>query len=246
MKAQRARLTPGMMGLESGPRRRTPGLRREELAQLCGLSATWYTWLEQGRDISLSAHALGRLAGVLRLSAAERTYLFDLAGRRDPKEAQDSGPHTPDSLIATLPLILGPAYLLDHRWDAQGWNRAAEHLFRGWLDGPERNLLRFIFLMPASRDLIVDWEERARRVVAEFRADYSRHLEDEPLQRIVMELLAGSPFFARQWEERSVVGREGGRRSFQHPDDGPLHYRQVTLNPVGRADLKLVLLIPDA
>ena len=123
LRAQRARLTPAMLGFEGGRRRRTPGLRREEVAQLCGLSTTWYTWLEQGRDISLSAHALARLAGVLRLSPAERAYLFDLAGKRDPKGGEEAGPQAPDALVATLPLIACPAYVIDHRWDAQGWKR---------------------------------------------------------------------------------------------------------------------------
>jgi transcriptional regulator with XRE-family HTH domain len=245
LKAQRARLTPAMLGFEGGARRRTPGLRREEVAQLCGLSTTWYTWLEQGRDISLSAPALARLAGVLRLSPAERAYLFDLAGKRDPRAGAETGPAAPGALLAALDLIACPAYVIDHRWEAQGWNAAAAHLLVGWL-GPneERNLLRFIFLDPAARVLIADWEQRAKRVIAEFRADYSRHLDDEPLKALVAELLAGSAVFARFWEEHAVIGREGGRRGFNHPVDGLVEARQVTLSPVGRPDLKLVMLIP--
>jgi transcriptional regulator with XRE-family HTH domain len=244
LRAQRARLTPALLGFEGGPRRRTPGLRREEVAQLCGLSTTWYTWLEQGRDISISAHALSRLAGVLRFTHAERAYLFDLAGKRDPKDGAEDATAPPSALLATLPLIGCPAYLIDHRWDALGWNEKAARLFTGWLDGPEKNLLRFIFLEEGARSLIVGWEERARRVLAEFRADYSRHIDDPALQRLVAELTAGSQLFARHWEEHAVVGREGGRRSFDHPSDGALAYRQVTLNPVTRVDLKLVILIP--
>ena len=246
LKAQRARLQPADVGLPPGQRRRTPGLRREEVAQLCGLSTTWYSWLEQGRDISLSAAALSRIAAVLRYSAAERAYLFDLAGRRDPRAGGEAAHAVHEGLAPLLPLIDAPAYLIDHRWDALGWNGAAKALFVGWLDGGQgANLLRYIFLSPAAARLIRDWEARARRVVAEFRADYSRHLDDERLKGLVAEIAAGSPAFARLWEEHAVVGREGGRRGFDHPTLGSLSYRQVTLNPAGRADLKLVVLVPD-
>ncbi|MDQ0468140.1 helix-turn-helix transcriptional regulator [Labrys wisconsinensis] len=247
LRAQRARLTPAMLGFDGGGRRRTPGLRREEVAQLCGLSTTWYTWLEQGRDISLSAHALGRLAVVLRLSAAERTFLFDLAGKRDPKAPGEAAPSAPSSLIAVLPRIDCPAYVLDHLWNAEGWNEAAARLFVGWLDAgrTERNLLRFIFLDPAARSLIDDWETRARRVLAEFRADYIRHIEDPAMQRLVADLVGGSELFARAWDAHAVVGREGGARGFRHPEDGLVRYRQLTFNPAGRPDLKLVMLTPE-
>jgi transcriptional regulator with XRE-family HTH domain len=246
LRAQRARLTPAMLGFDGGRRRRTPGLRREEVAQLCGLSTTWYTWLEQGRDISLSAHALGRLAAVLRLSAAERAYLFDLAGKRDPK-AVGEAPSVPPALLATLPLIACPAYVLDHCWNAEGWNEPAARLFAGWLDPGrhDRNLLRFIFFDAAARSLIQDWESRARRVLAEFRSDYSRHIEDPLMQQLVAELSHGSELFAKAWDAHTVVGREGGARAFLHPVDGLVRFRQITLNPAGRIDLKLVILTPE-
>jgi transcriptional regulator with XRE-family HTH domain len=245
LRAQRARLKPADLGLPQGIRRRTPGLRREEVAQLCGLSTTWYSWLEQGRDISLSAAALGRIATVLRLSAAERAYLFDLAARRDPRDKTEPDSPAPQELIDSLRAIACPAYVLDHRWNALGWNAAAEALFVGWLGaGDDHNLLRFIFLSPASRSLIVDWPSRARRVLAEFRADTSRHLEDRDLRALVAELSEGSPFFAEQWHTHAVLGREGGSRYFDHPAKGRLAFQQLTLNPSQRPDLKLVLLVP--
>jgi hypothetical protein len=141
--------------------------------------------------------------------------------------------------MAALPLIACPAYVIDHRWDAQGWNEAAQNLFAGWLDEGGGNLLAFIFLDPRARRLIGDWEARAKRVVAEFRADYSRHLDDAQLQAMVDDLVAG------HWHAHAVLGREGGRRTFEHPTGGPLAFRQVTLNPVGRPDLKLVMLTPE-
>jgi transcriptional regulator with XRE-family HTH domain len=155
IRTHRERLQPAMFGLDPGVRRRTPGLRREELAQLSGVSATWYSWIEQGRDLTVSATALARLARVLRLSPAERAYLFDLAGRRDP-QAPDASAEAdlPDGLRTMLDAITAPAYLLDRAWNAIAWNVSATELFAGWLDRPPpHNLLRFLFLDPAARPI---------------------------------------------------------------------------------------------
>ena len=171
LRAHRARLTPASLGLPAGGRRRTPGLRREEVAQSCGMSATWYTWLEQGRDVSASAIALSTLARTLQLTPAERTYLFELAGKRDPSlpEPQaDDGMDAPASLGRAVAAIDGPAYILDSLWNARAWNRQAARLFVGWLDsGSDRNLLRYVFQSPTARKVIPDWQARARRVLAE-------------------------------------------------------------------------------
>src|SRR5262245_908301 len=137
VRAHRARLTPTALGLQAGARRRTPGLRREEVAQLCGMSATWYTWIEQGRDVAASPAALGRLAQVLQLSPAERVYLFELAGRRDPARAAPAAMDAPPALVASLAAIAHPAYVLDRTVTARAWNPAAARLFVGWLDGPK-------------------------------------------------------------------------------------------------------------
>ena len=243
-RAQRAKLAPEMFGLEIGSRRRTPGLRREEVAQLCGMSATWYTWIEQGRDVSVSPGTLARLAKVLRLSRAERAYLFELAGKRDPDEPTlDETADLPPAFAEALKSFSQPAYLLDRAWNARAWNEPASRLFVGWLDGQaSRNLLRYIFLEPAAKKLISDWDHRARRVLAEFRADYSRHLDDPAMQALIDELRQSSAVFARIWEEQSVVGREGGERRFNHPREGKLRYEQLTFNLANRPDFKLVLL----
>jgi transcriptional regulator with XRE-family HTH domain len=164
VRAHRAQLSPAGIGLSAGTRRRTPGLRREEVAQLCGLSTTWYTWIEQGRDVSASPEALARLAGVLRLGRAERAYLFQLAGTRDPDPGGSDTEQVPPGVLACVERIASPAYVLDRTWTARTWNAPAERLFAGWLDRPgDRNLLRFIYLEPAARSLVCDWEARARR-----------------------------------------------------------------------------------
>ena len=245
LRSHRARLTPEMLGLEPGVRRRTPGLRREELAQLAGVSVTWYTWIEQGRDVSVSPAALARLARILRLTSAERSYLFDLAGRRDPDappEAIDD-----DSSAALRPVvhaITTPAYVLDRAWNALVWNSAATRLFVGWLDGAaQRNLLRYVFLSPEAPRLIADWQTRAFRLAAEFRADYSRHLAAEDTRQLADGLRAESELFRRAWQAHAVTEREGGERTFNHPSRGFLRFRQTTFLLARRQEVKLVVLV---
>jgi transcriptional regulator with XRE-family HTH domain len=244
IRAMRERLKPADVGLPSGARRRTPGLRREEAAQLSGLSVTWYTWLEQGRDMTPSPAALARLAGALRLAPAERRYLFKLAGRLDADAAADGEADLlPPGLADCVAAIAAPAYILDRTWTARAWNKPAERLFVGWLDDEaDRNLLRFIFLSPSAPTLICDHMNRARRVVAEFRADASAN--DPALRQLVDGLAAGSPVFGQFWGEHSVLGREGGERTFEHPLDGFLRFEQVTFALSGGPDFKLTMLVP--
>lgn len=247
LRAHRERLAPASIGLPSIGRRRTPGLRREEVAQSCGMSATWYTWLEQGRDVSASAPALASLARTLQLTPAERAYLFELAGKRDPSlppKAEEDGMDVPPLLARAIATINGPAYLLDSLWNARAWNRQAAQLFIGWLDGTsDRNLLRYVFLSPIARTVIPDWQTRARRVLAEFRADSSRHLDDAALQALVEDLRRSSKLFAQCWVEHAVVDRTGGERTFDHPRKGRLRYEQVAFALANRPDFKLVMLV---
>lgn len=242
LRAHRERLAPE----QPAGRRRTPGLRREELAARAGISATWCAWIEQGREVQASPHTLGRLASALRLTRAERAYLFDLAGRRDPEEeAYDAVGEAPESLRAIVDALTCPAYGLDRFWNACCWNPAAAELFTGWLDdGSQRNLLRFIFLDPAAKALIPVWEDRARRVLAEFRADYSHSFNDPVMNAMLTELKEKSQFFALIWKEHSVMDREGGIRTFAHAQRGRISFQQHTFRPSDRADYKLVFLRP--
>jgi transcriptional regulator with XRE-family HTH domain len=239
LRAHRERLPPPI----SAPgRRRTPGLRREEVAEACGVSLTWITWLEQGRDVSASPPALSRLAEALQLTPAERAYLFELAGKRDPATPGPSADELPASVLALPGRLAIPAYLLDRVWTARAWNPAAAELFEGWLDGGrDRNLLRFIFLSPDARRIIADWDERARRVVAEFRADFSRRLRDPAMQALIDGLTAQSPAFQRLWREQTVLDREGGERRFNDP---ARRYDQSTLILASHPQVKLVVLTP--
>lgn len=227
-------------------RRRTPGLRREEVALMSGLSTTWYTWAEQGRDIALSDLALDRIARTLKLTAAERGYLFELARRRDPNpvEPSASAATTTPELLATLATISCPAYLLDPLWRLRGANPPAEHLFSPWLTSGEACLLRYVFLAEDARTFICDWEDRARRLLAEFRADTSHASDIAGMEALVGDLRETSADFRRLWGEQAVLAREGGRRDFRHPADGHLAFEQVTLVPAAHPDHKLVLLLP--
>lgn len=255
LRAHRERLTPAAVGLPPMGRRRTPGLRREEVAQLCGLSSTWYTWIEQAREVSISAGALAAVAGALRLSRAERAYLFDLAGKRDPERGAEPLPHHAAAQVqAAVAAVAAPAYALDRCWDVLAWNDAAADLFRGWLDtsgmsgmsgtpGTPKNLLRYIFLDAGAQTLIQDWDSRARRVVAEFRAECSAYLDDSPVRALTDALQRESRVFAALWSQQDVVEREGGRRGFHHPERGDVDYAQVTFRLSGYDDVKLVMLL---
>lgn len=250
MQVLRNRSQPADFGFASGSRRRTPGLRREEMAQLIDISPTWYTWIEQGREVNVSAEVLDRLARTLRLTRSERAYLFEMADRRDP----DSGSHEDDDSASEfarlLPSITVPAYIMGRYWDMLGWNEPAAELFHGWLDqapteGAPPNMLRFVFLRPETRAFLVDWETRARRITAEFRADCRTRLDDPPLLRLVAELSAGSADFTRFWKQHDVLERQGGERRFAHPRRGQVCYRQTTLKAIDQDHLKLVMLQPQ-
>lgn len=246
IRAHRDRVTPEQVGLPGGFRRRAKGLRREELAALADISPTWLTWIEQGRAPSVSAAVLARIADALVLTRAERDYLFRLAAQHDPSAAQPRAPDdAADLLAAALRAVRGPAYVLDHAWDAVAWNAPAARLFIGWLDrgATDRNLLRFMFTSPMARRLVHDWPERAARLVAEFRADSGASLELPMTRRAVQLLRLQSPEFDALWRKQGVLEREGGERRFNHPTLGRVVHRQLTLRVAAAAQLKLVMLV---
>jgi|SRR5579883_2196664 len=271
LRARRDRLRPEDFGFGRG-RRRAPGLRREEVAQLCGISPTWYTWIEQGRTTAISVETLSAIAAGLRLSRAERAYLFELSARADPVPARPEGTD-PQQLSALVRAVSSPAYILDRHWDAIAWNRPAAELFVEWLGSagrpsvehdrpaessaespadrraghaPERNLLRYVFLDGRAPAFIVDWGERARRLVAEYRADTASWGDDPVRKAFVHELCTASPAFESAWRSQQVLSREGGVRNFQHPGWGRCAYEQYTLRVAQHPELKLTVLVPKA
>ncbi len=249
LRARRDQSRPEDFGLPGGARRRAPGLRREEVAVLCGISPTWYTWIEQGRTEAISVETLGAIARGLRLSHAERAYLFELASRADPAPppARSSDAHR---LAALTDALRTPAYVLDRHWDAIAWNEPAAELFADWLGAREvppggHNLLRYVFQHPRAPAFIVDWPQRARRLVAEYRADTAAWHDDPVRRALVDELSWDSAPFETAWRAQNVLAREGGSRQFQHPRRGLCLYEQFTLRVAQRAELKLTVLVPQ-
>lgn len=245
LRAKRDQLRPADVGLPDGFRRRAPGLRREEVAALCHISPTWYTWIEQGRRQAVSTETLTALATGLKLSNAERAYLFELAARADPAHpaaATSEAHHLADLVNA----VRTPAYVLDRHWDAIAWNKPAEALFEDWLKarGGQRNLLRYVFLHPGASAFIVDWPERSRRLVAEYRSDTAAWRDDPVRQALVDELRHASRAFDAAWQSQQVLGREGGQRAFEHPRHGRRTCEQFTLRVAQHPDLKLTVLVP--
>jgi transcriptional regulator with XRE-family HTH domain len=246
LRSRRARVSPATVGLHGRMRRRTPGLRREEVADLAGVSSTWYTWLEQGRDIRVSAEVLAGIARALQLEPAERAHLFRLAGHAPP------APEPAAAVSPRLRRILDhwdsfPAHVVGRRRDVLAWNRASEALNR-WSRLPEdrRNVLWFM-LMPSTRRLLLDWEREAALSVAAFRADAGENIGDPDHQALVNELLEESPDFAAIWARQDVRGRLEGLKRLQHPEHpelGPFELEFTSFQVAEQPSLRLYLYAP--
>ena len=241
--ATRQKCQPAAFGFPLGQRRRTQGLRREEVAQLADISPTWYTWIEQGREINVSGKALDRLALAMRMDKTQRAYLFELAGQHDPNAPQAEQNDAPIGLQQIVDDFSMPAYVTGRYWDVLVWNNAAADLFGDWLD-PEGapNLLRFVFLDPKARALVENWETRAQRLAAEVRADSLDNLADPVFNQLLNDLQQGSAHFAQYWKRYDVLERHGGERGFNHPARGYLALKQMTFQLVDQEHLKLILL----
>jgi transcriptional regulator with XRE-family HTH domain len=225
LRTRRARLAPSQVGLSAGGRRRTSGLRHEEVAELAGVSITWYTWLEQGRPVAASAHTLEDIARALRLDPAERAHLFVLARPASaPPAAADAERAGPAQQRVLDALGATPAYIMGRRWDIRAWNRAMCAVFVDVdaLPERERNMLRLVFTNPTMRARLVDWEGVAQRELALFRAESGRYAGDPWFEDLVDELRRVSPEFAHWWPRHDVRGRADQRMDVAHPDAGRL------------------------
>ena len=244
LSSRRARLRPGELGLPT-EQRRTPGLRREEVALLAGVSVSWYTWLEQGRDIGVSADVLKRLSTVLRLDRTESLHLLALSSRQPLVIA--TGEQLSDGLVYLVQAVDSvPAYIRNIRLDILAWNPAAADLFvdYGGLEPHERNTLRLMFLYPPYRSLMRDWEQLAHATIRVFRAARAKAADKMPFDRLVEEICAGSEAFRAWWPEADVQGFEEGSKRLRHPTRGLLDLTYVALTPEGRPDLSFVTYIP--
>jgi transcriptional regulator with XRE-family HTH domain len=247
LKERRARLDPAAFGLPLA-RRRTPGLRREEVAQRAHVSPTWYTWLEQGRGGAPSTEVLERLSCALQLTAAEREHLFLLAQNRPPEVRYQADTEVTPRLQRVLDALEHcPAMIRTPTWDVVAWNRACAAVLNDYAAMPpdKRNILRHIFVNPAARRRMPNWAQDARFVVAAFRADAARAGATAAVQALVAELSAANPEFAAMWAELDVRGNYGEvAKQINHPLAGPISLEYTGLAVEGRPDLTLIVYHP--
>jgi transcriptional regulator with XRE-family HTH domain len=245
LRARRESTRPEQVGLPVGRGRRTPGLRREEVAMLAGVSVTWYTWLEQGRRINASHDVLNAIGRALRLDDAGLEHLIALT---DPGTASADAPsEAPSALLRLIDSLMpAPAYVLGPHWEFLAWNTAQERLYPriAELEPPRRNLMWVLFCDPATRTLIVDWDIHARQALAEFRSATSSVRHDPPMRDLVALITDESDVFGAWWSEHDVAGFETRLRRFEHPAAGILTFEYQQLSPVEWPNLRVVVQLP--
>lgn len=245
LRDRRARLRPGP---DAPRRRRTPGLRREEVAARAGVSVTWYTWLEQGRGGPPSDEVLERLSRALELDAPARELLYLLAQQRPPPLA---APTSPTAVGPALQRVIeampaSPAIIKTLTWDVVAWNAAAEAVLGGGRPITERNMLRRLFGDPAMRERLPDWEENARLALAVFRVDVARAGAPSEALALAEELMAASPDFRRLWAENDVGTHGFGQKRINHPEAGVITLEFSTFTVDGAEGLSMIVFAPAA
>jgi transcriptional regulator with XRE-family HTH domain len=247
LRDRRAKLDPAALGFAGG-RRRTPGLRREEVAQRANISPTWYAWLEQGRGGAPSADVLDRIARALMLTDVEREHLFLLGLGRPPdaryRKSEGVTPRLQRVLDALNP---SPALIRTATWDVVAWNRASSVLLMdyGALPPEQRNMLRFVFLDPRSRDAHADWESVTRLVVGAFRLDSARAGAAAEVEDLIDELCRLSPDFRAMWRDNDLPSGHGdGVKQVRHPVFGTVTFEVSAFAVDGRSDLSLLVYNP--
>jgi transcriptional regulator with XRE-family HTH domain len=243
LRTRRDRLTPADVGLPAGSRRRTAGLRREEVAQLAGVSATYYTFLEQGRDVRPSRQVVAALASALRLSPAERAHLFQLAAIPLAADDRDQA-ETVDSVVSTLVSRLDPfpAYVKGGRWDVLAANRAARVLFTDWpaLPPGDRNKVWWMFTEPAARKVYVEWEKEASELLGRFRAAAARRPDDPAFTTLIERLHQASPEVREWWPRYEVRPVGSGTKRLHHPALGDVAFQHTVLQVADHPEQMLV------
>lgn len=241
LRARRESLNPEDMGFPKTNRRRTRGLRREEVATLAGVGLSWYTWLEQGRDITVSSSFLDRLAKVLCLSPLERDHLFILAQNRPPAEDGETGINLPQTIQDLMDdLTMSPCYAWNLKWDIIGWNRAADAVFK--FHSYDKNSLNFIWLLftePHIRNLIINWEKQANDILSSFRRDYAKDKNDADANILINSLKNKSPDFASLWERQEAHAKCEGVRDMKIDTIGEVSFEHATLIIDEKRHLKL-------
>ena len=249
LRTRRERISPEAVGLPGGSRRRTPGLRREELAWLAGIGVTWYTSLEQGRAILVSTQVLESLARVLDLNAVERNHLFLLARQQQPTDPYPFTAAVSPELQRILDSMgTSPAYVANPRWDLLAWNQAMACVYTdfGSLPLRERNILRLTFTHPLRRMLLANWEKDAQGLLALFRASTERYVGESWRKTLVAELELASPEFRAWWPHHAIQATHTGKKELNHPLVGRLVLQPTTFQVTDAPDLRMVIYTPLA
>ena len=246
LRERRAVLQPADVGLPCGRRRRTGGLRREDVALLAGLSTSWYTALEQGRDVHPSDRVVEDLSEALRLSTEEREYLFALARNHPPPLTEELAHPVSSSTLRLLRALRLPAYVLNVRWDILAWNRAAELCFENFVSGhpKERNVVKILLTTDLWRSNPEEYERILGRVVAKLRLDHTRTRPDASLQRLIDELLETSPTFCRLWKSNLVSRTDQGVHTHYVHNFGPISLENTGYVLEEDPGLRLVVFSP--
>ena len=246
LRSRRERLTPLQAGLPANGRRRTPGLRREEVAQLAGVGVTWYTWLEQGRDIKVSPHGLDAISRTLTLDGDERAHLYTLAGHADAPTGRECAELTPAVRAMLEQFVPFPACVQNGKYDLLAWNRAYTHLINDVdaLPPEDRNCMLQLFTNPAWRRAIPDWDVAARRMTAQFRAQMAEHVAEPAWKAHLRRLRTSSPEFADLWDRHEVSAITTNAKKIRNPYVGMLRFEAVStwLNP--RPGVRMLVYTP--
>ncbi|WP_051943452.1 helix-turn-helix transcriptional regulator [Streptacidiphilus rugosus] len=247
LRSRRERISPEQVGLPSGGRRRTPGLRREEVAQLAAVGVTWYTWLEQARDIQVSGQVLDAIARGLLLDQVERQHLFALAGAADPAGAPRECPVVTPTVRAILDQLAPmPAMVLNARFDVIGCNDVYSRLCGGLerFAPEERNILWLAFTEPSWRELLVDWEQAVPHMVAKFRVALAEHVAEPKYKSLLKRLQLASPEFVEHWEHHDVTGTSEGTKRFLNAEVGLLNFEYTNLWLGPRPGYRMITYVP--
>lgn len=245
LRSRRERITPEQVGLPVAGRRRTPGLRREEVAQLAGVGVTWYTWLEQGRDINVSEQVLQAITRTLRLDPYERKHLFTLAGVPEPTQVKECMAVSPQIHAMLAKLEPFPAAVHNARTDILAYNRSYDWMLDvGKLPFEDRNSLLQCFTNPEWQSRLPDWAEGMPRSVAQFRASMAEHLAEPSWKALVKRLRSESPMFEAVWNEHEVQPMRNMTKRILHPEAGLLSLDYTHLWFGNRSELRLTTYTP--
>lgn len=245
LRSCRARIKPSDLGLPEPQRRRTEGLRREDVAALSGVSVAWYTWLEQGRQMRVSDEVLERICHTFRLTEDERVYLFSLVQQRPPRLQHDGPLGAPPEVVRMIEAAAFPAVIMNLRWDPLAWNKLNSVLLRDYdaLPPGQRNLLEILFTSPPSVNS-AEYEKMAARVLAKLRVDYSKSGKDPLFESLIRRMENLSPLFRRMWRAPEINVRSFGEYRIRHAEFGELVFENTAYVPDGHPAIRVVMLIP--